>query len=247
MEMIQKAKEIEQKEQKEYQYYLLCSGQDYLIKPMSLVESELSTSYPKPFIDCTPYATDNWVYKKFRTTVALEAFAAWFRATFKKGLLQNGFRLIRYMLARLFAICHMTTYDKMIKKGWKLYGGSAWWILPDKVIDFIYEEYFHKKSKELDILLDGSITPEETFFQIMTMRSPVCDLVDVNPTTMVAQNCKTWAYFSDVDKPFKCHPYIFTTKEFEKLQKSSCWFARKFDSHVDSDILDMIDNIILKI
>ncbi len=247
MEMIKKAHETEKAEQKKYKYYLLCSGQDYLIKPIEFVESELEKIYPKPLIDCTPYSKDNWIYKKFRTTVKLVSFGAWIREHFKEGIIRNGFRLFRYTLVRIFSACHLASYDKLTKRGWALYGGSAWWILPDVAIDFISDAYFNDQSEDIKILLDGTVTPEETFFQIMTMRSPIQNLVEINPPTMVAQNCKTWAYFSDVGKPFKCHPYVFTTEEFEKLQKSSCYFARKFDSDVDEKIMDMIDKEFLKI
>lgn len=119
-----------------------------------------------------------------------------------------------------------------------LYGGSAWWILPDVAIKYIYKEY--KDNSDVVKMLLETYTPEETFFQIMTMRSPVKNQVEINPKDMVAQNCKTWAYFSDEGKPFKGHPYVFTIDEFDKLKKSGYWFARKFDSEQDMEIINKI-------
>ena len=116
--------------------------------------------------------------------------------------------------------------------------------MPDIVINYIIQEYNGNK-EYIHFMLDESQTPEETFFQILTMRSPVSNLVEVNPIEMVAQNCKTWAYFSDDGKPFKGHPYIFTTQEFDKLCASECWFARKFDETVDNEIFDLIDQKLL--
>ena len=126
--------------------------------------------------------------------------------------------------------------------GIPLYGGSAWWALPDVAMDYILSEYTANPPYVSALL--GTNTPEETFFQIMTMRSPVKDLVHINPADMTEQNCKTWAYFSDVGKPFKGHPYIFTVNEYQKLIASDAWIARKFDSAVDSEILDMLDSFI---
>ena len=94
-------------------------------------------------------------------------------------------------------------------------------------------------------LLRKTHTPEETFFQIMTMKSPVANLVDVNPKEMVAQNCMTYAYFSDKDKPFKGHPYIFTVDDYSKIISLPHLFARKFDETVDAKVFDLIDDKIL--
>jgi len=79
----------------------------------------------------------------------------------------------------------------------------------------------------------------------MTMKSPVANLVDVNPKEMVAQNCMTYAYFSDKDKPFKEHPYIFTVDDYSKIISLPHLFARKFDETVDAKVLDLIDDKIL--
>lgn len=45
----------------EYQYYCLLSGQDYLLKTVSDIVKDLNENYPKPFIDCTPQSADNWL------------------------------------------------------------------------------------------------------------------------------------------------------------------------------------------
>lgn len=89
--------------------------------------------------------------------------------------------------------------------------------MPDKIINYILEE--KEISKKWFTKLLGTFTPEETFFQTLTMKSDLKDLVEINPIDMIGQNCKTWAYFFDEDKPFKGHPYIFTENEYDKLIK----------------------------
>jgi hypothetical protein len=123
-----------------------------------------------------------------------------------------------------------------------LYGGSQWWILPDQVIEFIINE-MQSNSKEIK-KLTKTMTPDETFFQIMTMASPLSNLVEINPIDMVAQNCMTYANFSVEGKPFTGHPYIFTKDDFNKLIEMPQLFARKFDINTDSEIIDMIDEYI---
>lgn len=245
LEMIRCAKVVEQEKAKRYQYYFLLSGQDYLIKPMRWIESQLDSLYPKPLIDCTPYSDTNWIYYKFRngsTSLRINKFIG--KRLKDRPFLRKPFRLTELVLQRFEEMSKRNTYARLDREQVRLFGGSAWWVLPDIVINYIIQEYNGNK-EYIHFMLDESQTPEETFFQILTMRSPVSNLVEVNPIEMVAQNCKTWAYFSDDGKPFKGHPYIFTTQEFDKLCASECWFARKFDETVDNEIFDLIDQKLL--
>lgn len=240
LEMIRKAKDIEVQESVHFKYYILLSGQDYLTKPITVINAKLNESYPQPFIDCTPYDKNNWVYHKFTNSNSVRIFNAWISSLKKNSLWRKGFRVVYLIYKRIINVLHKSDFYRLTNLGCKLYGGSAWWILPDRVINFIMDEYIHQPYY-LSLLLN-TYTPEETFFQIMTMRSDCKDLVEVNPKTMVAQNCKTWAYFFDEGKPFKGHPYIFTKQEYEKLINKDCWFARKFDITQSSEILDMLND-----
>lgn len=240
MQMVDCAKNVEVQEDKHYDYFLLCSGQDYVIKSMDYIERQLNFSYPRPFIDCTPYSSDNWVYYKFNTNPVVIKYKNFITYNVKKGVLRKIFRATQIVFDMFLKAIGTVSFKKLKNAGVELYGGSAWWILPDKAVNYINEEY-NKQDEIQELLLDRSITPEETYFQIMAMRSPVKNQVEVNSIDMVEQNCKTWAYFSDAGKPFKGHPYIFTKNEFERIKNSKFWFARKFDESVDSDIMDMID------
>ena len=243
MEMVISIDKVQDAENKHYQYYALLSGQDYPIKSLSHIISQLDVSYPKPFIDCTPYDSGNWIYYKFKGNSFVHNFKRkifkWFPN--RRNLFRKFLVLLHIISSKIVEHLPTNHYHKLNKMNIELYGGSAWWILPDTAVSFIKNEY-ESKSDLVELLLNTN-TPEETFFQIMTMRSPVKNLVEINPKDMVLQNCKTWAYFSDDGKPFKGHPYIFTENEFNKLADSDCWFARKFDMDVDEKIFDMLDNI----
>ena len=243
MEMVKMAKQVECHRGTNYKYYALLSGQDYIIKSIEIINSQLNEFYPKPYIDCTPYSRNNWVYHKFKGNKSVHSFKKWINENFKKRgtPIRRFFNLLQVIFAKVVEKLSFTDHSVLSKNGIELYGGSAWWILPDRAINYIYNEYINN-SKTVELLL-GTWTPEESFFQIMTKRSPVGDLVEVNSYETVAQNCKTWAYFSDEGKPFKGHPYIFTVSEYEKLINSDFWFARKFDITVDENILDMLDKI----
>lgn len=238
LELIECAKENEQKENKKYQYFALLSGQDYAIQNIDAINEELHSHYPEPFIDCTPYDRNNWLFYKFNSNRNILKSVNYIKENMRRGIIRKVCRGSLLVIQKLIGVIHRTDYDLLRKKNIELYGGSAWWILPDKIIDFILDE----KEKEYVQDLLSTWTPEETFFQIMAMRSPISNLVHINPPEQVSQSCKTWAYFSDEDKPFCGHPYIFTKTEFSKLVESECWFARKFDFCKDADIFDMLDN-----
>ena len=240
MEMVKKAKEVEKLLDIHFRYYLLLSGQDYLIKPISYINDALRQAYPEPLIDCTPHAVGNWIYHKFRYCPLVYAMSP--ATDSASGPLRLFLKVIRRLVAVSARLLRLDDFHRFRRQGIDIYGGSAWWMLPDVAMDYILSEYDAAPGYVTALL--GTNTPEETFFQIMTMRSPVKDLVHINPPDMVAQHCKTWAYFSDVDKPFKGHPYIFTVNEYDRLVSSDFWIARKFDSAVDSRILDMLDDLI---
>lgn len=239
-EMIAKAVDVEKQEDIHFNYYLLLSGQDYLTKPIWYINQELQKNYPTSYIDCTPYDRDNWIFYKFRGNDGYRKYRSWIIKHFpRKTLLRKalGFTSILYM--NISGKIHKNDYYQLKKRNCDIYGGSAWWILSDKVIRFIEEEYA-RQSEYIQILLK-SFTPEETFFQTVAKKSIYGRDIVVNPKEMVEQNCKTWAYFADEGKPFKGHPYIFTDSEYEKLIKRDCWFARKFDSEQSNDVLNRLD------
>lgn len=240
MLMAMKAKENEKCLHVHYKYYGLCSGQDYLIKPRHHIEEQLESQYPKSLIDCTPWDKNNWVFVK---STALCKYHSWINHI-KQRPLRAIFRGIEKVLYPFFHFMKCEPYEKLRKHNIKLYGGSAWWILPDTVMNYILSEY-DRMPEWMGILLNNTATPEETFFQTVAMRSPYAGSIKVNPVDMVAQNCMTFAYFSDTGKSFNGHPYIITVEQMDILKKSNCYFARKFDENVDKDVFDAIDEKLL--
>ena len=147
---------------------------------------------------------------------------------------------IGFIWRKAVQLFHRSDYHYFKKTGIQLFGGSAWWILPDKVIEYILCEY-DNNGEYIQRLL-ATYTPEETFFQILTMRTDYSNLVKLNNPSSVEQSCKTFAYFSDIGKPFCGHPYILTTENAKLLSNlDDYWIARKFDMESDEAIFDYID------
>lgn len=236
LSMITLAKNVEEKTHKHYEYFMLLSGQDYPIRDMSFIVKSLKDIYPTPFIDCNGGDKSNPVIRskfgKRKSILKLRFFVKHKLKRFPSFFIRSG----TWLMSKLLFALHLSDYYYFKSHNIDLYCGSAWWILPDAIIDFILSEM---EQPYVGRLLTTD-TPEETFFQILARRSPLKELVRVKDQKE-KQASKTWAYFHDVDKPMAKHPYTFTKNEYQKLIESGYWFARKFDTHVDSEILDMLD------
>lgn len=241
--LINLAKNTEKERKIQYGYYLLLSGQDYPIKSKEYIIDKLNEIYPKPLIDCTPYSKGNWVYSKFNV-VQFKSVEHYINSKLGKGILRKFFKLPFFIASKVLSKSKAIQYKYFSSYDYDLYGGSAWWVLPDKVISFILKELKDKPNKIKK--LEKTYTPEETFFQIMTMASPLSDKVEVNPVDMVSQNCMTYAHFSGKGKPFVGHPYILTKDDYDMLKEMNHFFARKFDMDVDSEILSALDDDIVR-
>ncbi len=248
MELVKKAKKIEIEKNKGYKYFALLSGQDFPIKPIDDLINLLQKSYPKPYIDCTPYHPRNWMKGKFKTLPLENKVLLFFINRWKPGKLRRFLNMLIklpiYSYFKFLKLFIETPFKKLNHEGCKLYGGSAWWILPDKAINIIHQRYSDPNDKVVKYL-SKTFSPEETFFQIMVMQTEVASLVELNPALDLKQNCLTYSHFRDIGKPFTGHPYILGIDDFKKLNNLPHFFARKFDITVDSGIFDMIDQEIL--
>ena len=150
-----------------YQYYCLLSGQDFLIKPIHKINDQLSCAYPTPFIDCTPYDKRNWIYHKFKYTDGLIKFNRFIaQKTTPRHVIRKMLRATSLLAQKVVSCLKMTDYHRLSRAGVVLYGGSAWWILPDVVINLIWDDYKNKTDVTEKLL--ATYTPEETFFQTIS-------------------------------------------------------------------------------
>lgn len=230
------------RKKKNYSYFLLLSGQDYPIKPMSYIKNTLETLYPKPLIDVTPMAKDNWIYSGFKWI----RFHPYYRLVEKITDVKAIRKLMlmpAYGIQFIITLLLKSPYQRLKNENCSLYGGSAWWILPVEIINLCLEEY--EKNSKIVRAFKMKNTPEETFFQTMTMRSRLKDQVNVNDPYEILQNCMTYAYFFDDEHEPTGHPYILTESNYEMLKQRKEFFARKFDITIDDKILDLIEQNML--
>jgi hypothetical protein len=109
------------------------------------------------------------------------------------------------------------------------YGGSMWFCLTKKHVDYILE-YLKNKPALLDFFKHTQI-PDELLFQTIIMNSPLKD-------TVLNDNLR----YIDWSKKGVPLPSILTVDDAKNLLNSQKLFARKFDIELDEKILNLIDS-----
>jgi hypothetical protein len=242
LNLIEDSFENEGKINQKYGYFLLLSGQDYPIKSREYIVDFLEKEYPKPLIDAEGNGKD-WVNLKFASVYWLRKVDL-IHKKMKSGILRK-ICVAPYAIRQYFDSKFLKSPGEKLKEmGFDLYAGSAWWILPHQVIDEIYSEY--KTNKKLIKIYKKTITPEETFFQVMAIHSSLGEEVKKSNMIEVApgvQKCMTYANFTTPTKKFRGHPHDILVEDFDRIMAKKQLFARKFDMDKDEKIFDMIDEV----
>lgn len=108
-----------------------------------------------------------------------------------------------------------------------VYKGDNWWTLTPECIDYILE--YAKKEYKFVNFHRFTESSDEIFFHNIIMHSPFAERVENNSHRYI-----DWSQC-------KANPEILTCEDYDKIVKSDAWFARKFDTELNSNILDMLD------
>jgi len=116
--------------------------------------------------------------------------------------------------------------------GYQPFAGSQWWSLTLECVRFILAKV--EEEPELARYFKHVYCPDEHFFQTLLMQSRYATRVaKVNPR------------YCDWTDPLN-YPKIFGRNDLAQLEQAQGFFARKFDTEYDSEILDLLDAKILK-
>ena len=141
LNLIDAAAYNENKTGEKYSYFMLLSGQDYPIKSKRYITDFLEREYPKPIIDVETNGVPEMLGRKFGFAYYTNKIDN-IQRDYKKGLIRK-FLVLNTVIAEKFAVKFLgMPLNRLEKLGLKLGFGSAWWILPHKVIDFISNYFF---------------------------------------------------------------------------------------------------------
>jgi hypothetical protein len=117
---------------------------------------------------------------------------------------------------------------RRIPSGLRASQGSAWWALQRDAARWIID--YGDRRPELDRFFERTFAPDESYFQMLFDASPYRDMRISDDL-----HFESWASW---------HPRVLTGADLGDMLASEKCFARKFDSRVDSTVLDELDDIV---
>ncbi len=211
-----------------FDFVIHLSGQDYLIKSNAQICQFLQDNKGKEFIEYFPLPCSKWRDGGLRR---IEYWHIRWKDDYfcipEKREFQSTIASLLYSLLIL-----VLPKKRNFPQQFALYGGSAFWCLTGECIKYIND--FVKQNPKFINRFNYTLLADELFYQILILNSPFKD-------KLVNDNMR----YIDWDNINAYHPRILEKNDFEKIRQSEKLFARKFDMSKDSDILDMIDKMIL--
>lgn len=197
-----------------FDYLTLISGQDYPIRSMGTILGSLSEQAGAEFIHHVPLDQTGWNQARIR-------FERFYFQSYPGALTRLGGRLVTYA-------CDKVRWKRRFYKGLRPWGGSAWWTLSRPCILYILN--LMAKDKGLVNYMMKTIHADEIIFQTIVMNSPFAE-------NAVSENYRYMEWVRG-----NPNPNILTRSDFLKIVESPQHFARKFDPEIDEEILDMLDD-----
>ncbi len=191
---------------------------------------------------CYPLKSASAIKEEFdhQDSIFMEVFAMPYKGWGKGGMwkLENRFYFFprrKYPYVRLFRIPRL---KKELPYGLKPYGGYGLFCVPKDVVSYILS--FVEQKPRLKKFFKRTAVPDEIFFQTILMNSSY-------RSRIVNDNKRYLDYNRGIPPPGVGYgPKILTKDDFEKMKKSNKLFARKFDSAIDKEVLNIIDQHIEK-
>jgi hypothetical protein len=194
-----------------FDFAVLLSGQDYPIKTNAYIEDYLAARSGKCLMYIHPFPNDEWEWQGYYRL-----------ATWRIPLFGKKRRIIPGRFSRWF--------HRPIPLGYRPYGGSTWWALPNAAIHYIRD--FVKNNPDFVRYFQQVIYSDEMMFHTILGNSPF------RPETG-----NRYLYFMKWGSD--PHPAILTESDLPALRASEKCFARKFDESVDVGVVNGIDRELL--
>ena len=197
----------------DYDFVSLMSGQDYPIKSSQVIYEFFKNNLGKSFVSYDDLNSEWWRLAKGR----IEKYHF---TDFKfKG---------RYRLEHLI---NSILPKRKFPLPYTLYGGecSSWWTLSATSAKYLVD--FVSNNDRLEKFLHYTWCPDEFLITTILMNYSGKDKVVNNNYRYI-----DWSLGG-------VNPKTLTKDNFKELSRSKMLFARKFDINVDTDIMDMLDNI----
>lgn len=204
-----------------YDYYWLCSGQDYPIKSMDQIIRFLQKSNQKNYINF--FKSKNFEHIKENNYDKRNSiiYPDWmFSRNICKRILKRIYVKLTGGYEKTFCI-----FRRKNSTGMQFYFGSSWWCLNGATIAWIMD--YIKTNSEYYHFFASCMNPDESFFHTLVKNSPY------------GSQCEDYLHYVDWSEG-KSSPKTLRIEDFEYICASPKFMARKFDDQVDRRIIQKL-------
>jgi hypothetical protein len=200
----------------QYDFINLLSGQDYPIKPVNTIHRFLSENIGHSFLSFEREGSDWWKIAAGRVELYHSHYFE-FKGQFRVQ------RLVSNLLPK-----------RKFPLSYTLYGGpgGAWWTMSAECAAYVVQ--FMDEHPGVNWFGRFTFCSDEFMIHTILMNSPLKDQI-------INDNCR----FMDWSQGLP-NPKTLTLADVEKLTHSDKLFARKFDTAQDAEVLDVIDQVLLR-
>jgi hypothetical protein len=140
----------------------------------------------------------------------------------------HPYRILRVVLRKLYGKgINLFPNNEEFSSEIRLFTGSTAYCISMDLAKYMVD-YLEKNPWYYRAFRD-SLAPDRMFFNTLAMNSPFAEKI-VNKT-------HTYEYWGETYKNNN-HPVIFTKENIAEIEKTDCFFARKFDSNVDREVVE---------
>ncbi|WP_304296320.1 beta-1,6-N-acetylglucosaminyltransferase [Capnocytophaga leadbetteri] len=226
-------------------FFILMSGQDYPIKPIEELNVFLERNQEYDFMKFAPLESC-WERKLVKDKLERYQILHSERRgnsdcypPFYQSSIWQKFTILWHLVKRRlslnnFKILYKASYRKA--PFMQLYAGSQWWALSEKTF-YTLLDYLSKNGKEMKDYFQFTSCPDEIYFQSI--------LVNLQ-TTHKWIKIKPSITYVNWEREGVDLPVLFRKSDLEELSlQKDKFFARKFDTNIDEEILNLIDKTML--
>lgn len=242
-------------ERLDFDWLVLLSGQDYLLRPLASLEEELAAAPYDAFISGVPIASGQlcgsvecalakqpapacrrcqqlYLYQYWRLPVGKLARMAINWVNHRAGTDAAGLPLLRYQRltragSRVGTLIGVRAATTPFGASFRCYKGTIWFAANRAALGALIGAL--DAAPGLLAYYRRTILPDESLFVTVLKNAP---------ELRIAENTLHFVNWADAQS---ASPAVLRAADFERLVASGAYFGRKFDSRVDGVILDRLD------
>ena len=217
------------KAQKDYQYVLVATGQDLLVRKG--LDDFLQKHNGEIFVECHNEPD-------METHMKTRVFHRWPEIYRRKyDFKYHPLRLLRSLRYRMIMAGLPIGQKKLSPKvkAMKIYYSYVWYAIPFEVMEYVVS-FVDNRPDFMELFSEG-LFQSECFLATIIMQSKYKDRI-----AFEGYRSKSLTFLKEMDN---MHPPILTMNDIKQIEESGFFFARKYDIRVDPEVVDYYKQLIL--